>query len=114
METLEILQAPGCCGLPDVRMLSQAAADRLASAYKALGHPIRVQILNILAQAGGQVCVCEIEPQFDVKQPTISHHLRTLRQAGLVDVEQRGLYAFYRVNPDALSFLKRHVQQMAG
>lgn len=113
MDTLEILDSPGCCGLPSVRMIPDALAERLASAYKAMGHPIRLQMMNILAQAGGQVCVCEIEPQFDVKQPTISHHLRTLRHAGLVDVEQRGLYAFYRVNPDALTLVRRYFEQIS-
>lgn len=87
-------------------MLDEGTAERLSQALKALGHPIRVQIMHILGQLGGQVCVCDIESQFDIKQPTVSHHLRTLREAGLIDAEQRGLYMYYRIRPESLQILK--------
>ena len=108
------LPVAGCCDVPTVQLMPAATAQELAAAFKAIGHPIRLQIMHILAQAGGHVCVCEIEAQFTVKQPTVSHHLRTLREAGLVDAEQRGLYAYYRLRPDMLSFLKGQFERFSG
>lgn len=111
---LDILNenADPCCTPRVIPALNRSVADRLAHILKALGHPVRVQIMYILATQGGRVCVCDIESQFNIKQPTISHHLRILREAGLVDAEQRGLYMYYRVTPDTLGFLKNHLQQL--
>ena len=111
-EELE-LPAAACCRIPDVEMLSHAEADRLARGLKALGHPIRLQIVHILSQTRGRLCVCEIEAAFDVKQPTISHHLKTLREANLVDAEQRGLYLYYRVLPHAMTLLGDQVRRLS-
>lgn len=77
---------------------------------KAIGHPIRLQMMHLLSRLGGHVCVCDIEAHFDVKQPTVSHHLRKLKDAGLVEVEQRGLYAFYRIRPEAVGLLQRQLR----
>jgi ArsR family transcriptional regulator len=91
-----------CCEAlvyPDV---STAAADRIAALGKALSDPIRVQLVDVLRKAPGQVCVCELVPLFDVSQPTLSHHLRKLREAGIVGVERRGLWAYYHVLPGAM------------
>ncbi len=85
---------------PDV---DRARAARLAMIAKALGDPIRLQLVNVLRTHAGKVCVCELTPLFDVGQPTVSHHLKVLRQAGLVDSERRGLWAYYYVLPDALA-----------
>ncbi len=96
-----------CCEptvLPDV---DRAAAARIAAVAKALSDPIRVQLVDVLRGHAGEVCVCELEPLFDVSQPTLSHHLRTLREAGLVGVERRGLWAYYYVHPAALAELSR-------
>lgn len=91
-----------CC-TPDAALrLSAADAERLALLCKALGHPVRVQIVDMLSRYAGQACVCDVEAQFDLSQPTISHHLRTLREAGILGVEQRGLWAYYYVIPGAL------------
>jgi ArsR family transcriptional regulator len=90
-----------CCEpvvLPDV---SVAGADRIAALAKALSDPIRVQIVDVLRKAPGQVCVCELQPLFAISQPTLSHHLKKLREAGIVGVERRGLWAFYHVLPEA-------------
>jgi ArsR family transcriptional regulator, arsenate/arsenite/antimonite-responsive transcriptional repressor len=78
------------------------AAERLAAVAKALSDPIRVQVVDVLRKHAGQVCVCELVPLFDVSQPTLSHHLKKLRDAGIVGVERRGLWAYYYVLPDAL------------
>ena len=94
-----------CCDpvvYPDVE---RHHAERMASIAKALGDPIRLQLVDVLRKHAGQVCVCELVPLFDVAQPTLSHHLKKLREAGIVDCERRGLWAYYYVVPDALKEL---------
>jgi len=94
-----------CCEptvLPDV---DPAAARRIAALAKALGDPIRVQIGDVLRRHAGKVCVCELVPLFDVSQPTISHHLKVLRDVGLVASEKRGLWVYYYVLPGSLDAL---------
>jgi ArsR family transcriptional regulator len=80
-------------------------AERLARIAKALGDPIRLQLVDVLRRHAGKVCVCELVPLFDLSQPTVSHHLKVLREAGLVDSERRGLWAYYYVTPDSLKEL---------
>jgi ArsR family transcriptional regulator len=94
-----------CCQpvvYPDVE---RAQAERVAQVAKALGDPIRLQLVDVLRRHAGKVCVCELVPLFDLSQPTVSHHLKVLRDAGLVDSERRGLWAYYYVIPDALEDL---------
>jgi len=94
-----------CCApvvYPDVE---RSQAERMARIAKALGDPIRVQLVDVLRKHAGKVCVCELVPLFDLSQPTVSHHLKVLRDAGLVDSERRGLWAYYYVIPDALEEL---------
>ena len=88
----------GCCQ-PVAPPLPAAEADDLASVYKALGDPTRIQILHVLATASEPVCVCDFTAAFDLGQPTISHHLATLREAGLVTSFKRGIWSFYQLNP---------------
>jgi len=91
-----------CCEpvvYPDVQ---REAALRMAAVAKALGDPIRLQLVDVLRKHAGKVCVCELVPLFDVSQPTLSHHLKKLRDAGIVSSERRGLWAYYYVIPDAL------------
>lgn len=85
--------------------VSADRALRLAEIAKALGDPIRLQLVDVLRRHAGQVCVCELVPLFDISQPTLSHHLRKLREAGIVDSERQGLWAYYYVLPDALDEL---------
>jgi ArsR family transcriptional regulator, arsenate/arsenite/antimonite-responsive transcriptional repressor len=77
-------------------------AIRLAEVAKALGDPVRIQLVDVLRKHAGKVCVCELVPLFDIGQSTLSHHLKKLRDAGLVDSERRGLWAYYYVRPEAL------------
>ncbi len=94
-----------CCEpvvYPDVE---RDQAVRMAEVAKALGDPIRLQLVDVLRKHAGKVCVCELVPLFDISQPTLSHHLKKLRAAGLVDCERRGLWAYYYVIPGALSEL---------
>ncbi|HEY2397356.1 MAG TPA: metalloregulator ArsR/SmtB family transcription factor [Solirubrobacteraceae bacterium] len=100
-------RAPGerCCEpvvYPDVQ---RDRAVRMAEVAKALGDPIRLQLVDVLRKHAGKVCVCELVPLFDVSQPTLSHHLKRLREAGIVDSERQGLWAYYYVIPDALEEL---------
>jgi ArsR family transcriptional regulator, arsenate/arsenite/antimonite-responsive transcriptional repressor len=91
-----------CCEpvvYPDVQ---RDQAGRMAAIAKALGDPIRLQLVDVLRKHAGKVCVCELVPLFDLSQPTVSHHLKVLREAGIVGSERRGLWAYYYVNPDAL------------
>jgi ArsR family transcriptional regulator len=96
-----------CCqpvAYPDTE---RGEAERMAVVAKALGDPIRLQLVDVLRRHAGKVCVCELTPLFDVGQPTVSHHLKVLREAGIVDSERRGLWAYYYVVPDALQELTR-------
>jgi len=103
-----------CCDeLPELRLTS-AEAQQLAQMFKALGQPVRLQIVDLLSRFGGKVCVCDIESQFDLTQPTISHHLKALREAGLVDCEMRGLWAYYFVRPAQLQQLRTLVGEWIG
>ena len=85
--------------------VDQPAAERLARVAKALGDPVRLQLVDVLRRHAGKVCVCELTPLFDIGQPTVSHHLKVLRDAGIVESERRGLWAYYYVVPDSLEEL---------
>lgn len=97
--------AAPCCGLATNPVTPEEAA-RLAPMFKALGDPVRLQIASMIA-AKPEVCVCEITPAFDLSSATISHHLRTLREAGLVGSERRGTFVYYWIEPAALEPLAR-------
>jgi ArsR family transcriptional regulator, arsenate/arsenite/antimonite-responsive transcriptional repressor len=94
-----------CCDPVVWPEVDRDRAQRIAAVAKALGDPIRLQLVDVLRRHAGKVCVCELVPLFDVSQPTLSHHLKTLRQAGIVDSERRGLWAYYYVRTDALEEL---------
>ena len=88
--------------------LTESSAVELARRFKALSDPVRLRLLSLIAaRGGGEVCVCELTEAFDVSGPTISHHLRVLREAGLVDCERRGTWVYYWVIPSALNALAR-------
>ncbi len=94
-----------CCEpvvYPDVE---REHAERMATIAKALADPVRLQLVDVLRKHAGKVCVCELVPLFDLSQPTVSHHLKVLREAGLVASERRGLWAYYYVIPDSLEEL---------
>ncbi|OXY93347.1 transcriptional regulator [Streptomyces diastatochromogenes] len=96
----------GCCGGLAVAPLGDERAAELAKVFKALGDPVRLRLLSMIAsREGGEVCVCEMTPAFDLSQPTISHHLKLLRQAGLIDCERRGTWVYYWVLPGVLDRL---------
>lgn len=92
---------------PDLRLrLGEAEVEQYAETFKALGNPIRVQTIDLISQGGGQICACDIERHFDLTQPTISHHLKVLREAGLIYSEPRGVWVMHRINTAKLSILQ--------
>jgi ArsR family transcriptional regulator, arsenate/arsenite/antimonite-responsive transcriptional repressor len=96
---------PACCPPPlQVEALATQTAGQLAPMFKALGDPIRLRLLSLIASTA-EVCVCDLTDAFDVTGATISHHLRVLRETGLVEVERRGTWAYYRVKRDVLDLL---------
>lgn len=84
--------------------VTETDADRLAPMLKALGDPVRLRMASMIASRP-ELCVCEITPAFDLSSGTISHHLKTLRDAGLVDCERRGTYVYYWIQPEAIAAL---------
>jgi ArsR family transcriptional regulator, arsenate/arsenite/antimonite-responsive transcriptional repressor len=98
---------PGTAWTPVVRgPLDAAHASVFAPMFKALGDPVRLRLLSMIASAGGgEVCVCDLTGSFDLTGPTISHHLKVLREAGLVDSDRRGTWVYYRLIPAALAML---------
>jgi ArsR family transcriptional regulator len=103
MQALPVLPSL-CCG-PETPPLARADAEQLAARFRALADPARVAILNRLA-AVDEVCVCDFTAALDLAQPTVSHHLKVLREAGLVESSRRGTWAFYRLVPDAVGALR--------
>lgn len=96
-----------CCVPPAYPDVGREQGERLAQLAKALGDPVRVRLVDVLRKHAGKVCVCELTPLFDLSQPTISHHLKVLREAGIVGVERQGLWGYYYVQPDALKELNQ-------
>ena len=92
------------CAIPLVREpIDEAAAAALAQVFKALGDPVRLRLLSLIgAHQGGEVCVCDLTTAFELTQPTISHHLKVLREAGIITSERRGTWVYYRLVPAAL------------
>jgi ArsR family transcriptional regulator, arsenate/arsenite/antimonite-responsive transcriptional repressor len=103
MKDLPVLPAL-CCG-PDTPALDPAEAELLAARFKALADPARVTILNRLA-AADEVCVCDFVAALHLSQPTVSHHLKVLRDTGLVESSRRGTWAYYRLVPEAVDALR--------
>lgn len=93
-----------CCPPLAVRALEVADAVRIAPMFKALGDPVRLRLMSMIASVP-EACVCDLTGAFDVSAPTISHHLKVLREAGLIDGERRGTWVYYRVRPAALQAL---------
>ena len=94
-----------CCAALSAPVLSAEEAAATAELFKALSDPARVRIVNSLAQSDGQVCACEFEPALGLSQPTVSHHLKKLTDAGLIEREQRGKWAYFSLRPEAVERL---------
>ncbi|MEV5281598.1 metalloregulator ArsR/SmtB family transcription factor [Streptomyces sp. NPDC051994] len=104
-QELEVIdQGAACCPGLAAAPLDEERAAELAKLFKALGDPVRLRLMSMIASRGegGEVCVCDLTPAFELSQPTISHHLKLLRQAGLIDCERRGTWVYYWVLPGVL------------
>jgi ArsR family transcriptional regulator, arsenate/arsenite/antimonite-responsive transcriptional repressor len=103
---VELADAVGCCEPLAREPLSAEQAVALSRVFKALGDPVRLRLLSLIAShEGGEACVCDLSGVFDLSGPTISHHLKVLREADLIVGERRGTWVYYRVLPDALARL---------
>lgn len=107
------LMDPVCCAPLAQEAISAEDAASLARAFKAIGDPIRLRLLSLIASRGGETCVCDLTGPFEVSAPTISHHLKVLREAGLIDSERRGTWVYYWSKPEALERLSGILGQQA-
>jgi ArsR family transcriptional regulator len=95
-----------CCSPLSARPLSAEQAEQVAPLLKALADPVRLRLMSLIAShEGGEACVCDLNDAFDLSQPTISHHLKLLHEAGLLDRDKRGVWVYYRARTDALASL---------
>ena len=95
-----------CCPPLSAEPLSAEQAEQVAPMLKALGEPVRLRLMSLIAShPGGEACVCDLNDAFDLSQPTISHHLKVLHEAGLLDREKRGVWVYYRARTEALASL---------
>src|SRR5690349_608910 len=106
MTVLPTVEQEACCLPTRIKAADRERAEGVASAAKVLADPIRVEILELLKTAGGPVCQCELHPLFDISQPTLSHHLKKLADADVIEVERRGKWAYYSLNDQALEVLR--------
>ncbi|WP_113705104.1 ArsR/SmtB family transcription factor [Nonomuraea lactucae] len=103
---MELLETLECCSPLAGEPLDTEHAARLARVFKALGDPVRLRIVSIVAShGGGEACVCDLTASFDVSQPTISHHLKVLKQVGLLTSERRASWVYYRIVPEMMAEL---------
>lgn len=100
------LSIVSCCAPMSTDVVSAERAGELAKSFKALGDPVRLRLLSMIATSPeGEVCVCDLTGSFELSAPTISHHLKVLREAGLIDCERRGTWVYYWSKPDVLDAL---------
>jgi ArsR family transcriptional regulator len=114
---LPVIPAGGeeCCAPLAREPLPQVGADELAPLFKALADPMRLRLLSLIAcHDGGESCVCDLLEAFDVTAPSVSYHLRILREAGLISAERRGTWVYYRVNPDVMARMSAVLVPGAG
>ena len=107
---MQVLELTGCCRPLGAPTLSDDEAQATAAIFRALSDPARVKIVNLLATSGEPVCACEFEPALGLSQPTVSHHLKKLTDAGLLDRERRGKWAYFSLRPEATSQLEQLVR----
>lgn len=105
MKTTKATPKPSCCA-PKAKT-PPGELSGFVALFKALADETRLEIVRLLARASGELCACELEEHFELSQPTISHHLRVLRQAGIVRGERRGTWVHYAIAPEALDALSR-------
>ena len=106
LTVLSPAETAACCAPLSAEPLTMEQAEQVAPLLKALADPVRLRLMSLVAsRADGEACVCDLNDAFDLSQPTISHHLKVLHEAGLVDRDKRGVWVYYRVRPQALASL---------
>jgi ArsR family transcriptional regulator, arsenate/arsenite/antimonite-responsive transcriptional repressor len=106
MLTMTPVQTVACCSPLSREPLAQQQAEQIAPLLKALADPVRLRLMSLVAShEGGEACVCDLNDAFELSQPTISHHLKVLHEAGLLDREKRGVWVYYRASAAALTGL---------
>jgi ArsR family transcriptional regulator, arsenate/arsenite/antimonite-responsive transcriptional repressor len=103
---MKVLDLVDCCGSLGDDALDDDQAEGTAAVFKALADPARVKIVNLLARSDAAVCACEFIPTLGLTQATVSHHLKKLTDAGLLEREQRGKWAYFSLNPEAVARLE--------
>jgi ArsR family transcriptional regulator len=103
---LSSAETVACCSPLSSEPLSREQAEQVAPLLKALADPVRLRLMSLVAShAGGEACVCDLTGAFELSQPTISHHLKVLHEAGLLDREKRGVWVYYRARTSSLTSL---------
>ena len=106
LPVLDLADPAACCPPLSAEPLSQAQAEQVAPLLKALAEPVRLRLMSLIAsRPGGEACVCDLTGAFDLSQPTISHHLKVMHEAGLLDRDKRGVWVYYRARTGALASL---------
>jgi ArsR family transcriptional regulator, arsenate/arsenite/antimonite-responsive transcriptional repressor len=106
LTVLSPAETVACCSPLSAGPLTAAQAEQVAPLLKALADPVRLRLMSLIAShEGGEACVCDLNDAFDLSQPTISHHLKLLHEAGLLDRDKRGVWVYYRARTDALASL---------
>ena len=113
--TLTPVQTIACCSPLTREPLSQQTAERIAPLLKALADPVRLRLLSLVAShESGEACVCDLNDAFELSQPTISHHLKVLHEAGLLERDKRGVWVYYRASTSALAGLASLISSTAA
>ncbi len=108
-------ETAACCAPLSAEPLSAGQAEQVAPLLKALADPVRLRLMSLVAShLGGEACVCDLTGAFDLSQPTISHHLKVLHEAGLLHREKRGVWVYYRARTEALASLAALIGTPAG
>ena len=103
-----------CCAAPTPPAeLPAAERDRLVAVFRALGDPTRFEMFRLIAAQTAPICVCDVVDRFELSQPTISHHLKVLREAGLLTVSRRGVWAYYAADPRGLAPVRESLEGLA-
>jgi ArsR family transcriptional regulator len=106
LPVLSPAETAACCAPLSARPLTMEQAGQVAPLLKALADPVRLRLLSLVAShEGGEACVCDLTGAFELSQPTISHHMKVLHEAGLVDRDKRGVWVYYKARPQALASL---------
>ena len=109
------VETVACCAPLTKEPLDASAAERIAPLLKALADPVRLRLLSLVASHGdGEACVCDLNDAFELSQPTISHHLKVLHESGLLSRSKRGVWVYYRVQPEALADLGALIGGVGG